>query len=625
MNRFGQRTKHIFSGKQSIPSSFPTYSFLASRYYNAQLHQLFGDAFLNNLPSESSLVDANQMSIDEGQYIPGRPFMKFHLLPIRRQGIETLIDYEQKQITELQSFLIETYPLYPYLEEFLQRKTMITQRQQEQEQTDEEYSIYFLGTGCAIPSKYRNVSSILVYLSSTQSGFLLDCGEGSWFQLMYLCPPTLRDQEDTDSIRRATEWSKIIKLVWISHPHADHHLGLVTFIIQRKRYLLLDSSTGSFTPLMIVAPMIVYSFLREITRLYEELEGAYLFIPVNYFDPTENCLPCIPSGATGTIPKIIPSQIPSIVTAPSSTIFSTSQSFAEEHMGEEISTIPPDESEIDNKIPKKRQKLLIDDYLDYMNHHFHDFNSTSNESKSLFDIIDQQFSLYGILSLANIPVIHCRQSYGLILTIQTNQLAPSSSIRKPMKLVYSGDTRPCDSLAHYGQDADVLIHEATFEDDKAIEAFNKRHSTIHEAIGIGQRMNCKALILTHFSQRYHGAPGQFIPPDGHNTHPIQWIDEQAKLSPLQPIIAFDFLHVNNLNLSWLSYLTPMIAEIFAKDQDDENDDENDDDNAEKNTKEKKKQPPPPPQQTNGQSLKGKTSKESTTVGQDKKNKKLEMK
>lgn len=54
--------------------------------------------------------------------------------------------------------------------------------------------------------------------------------------------------------------------------------------------------------------------------------------------------------------------------------------------------------------------------------------------------------------------------------------------------------------------SDVLIHEATFEDDLAHEAKMKMHSTTSEAINIGKKMNAKFTLLTHFSQRYYKIP-----------------------------------------------------------------------------------------------------------------------
>lgn len=71
------------------------------------------------------------------------------------------------------------------------------------------------------------------------------------------------------------------------------------------------------------------------------------------------------------------------------------------------------------------------------------------------------------------------------------------------KIVYSGDCRPSEDLIREGQNCDLLIHESTFEDTFVDEALAKKHSTISEALQVGERMNAKTTLLTHFSLRYH--------------------------------------------------------------------------------------------------------------------------
>ncbi len=46
---------------------------------------------------------------------------------------------------------------------------------------------------------------------------------------------------------------------------------------------------------------------------------------------------------------------------------------------------------------------------------------------------------------------------------------------------------PCDNLVQAGQDATLLIHEATLEDDKPDMALAKGHSTFGQAIDVGTR------------------------------------------------------------------------------------------------------------------------------------------
>lgn len=39
------------------------------------------------------------------------------------------------------------------------------------------------------------------------------------------------------------------------------------------------------------------------------------------------------------------------------------------------------------------------------------------------------------------------------------------------KIVFSGDTMPCEQLVNYGMDATLLVHEATFADDEEVHHF----------------------------------------------------------------------------------------------------------------------------------------------------------
>lgn len=73
------------------------------------------------------------------------------------------------------------------------------------------------------------------------------------------------------------------------------------------------------------------------------------------------------------------------------------------------------------------------------------------------------------------------------------------------KVVYCTDTVYCDGAVELAQDADVLIHEATFAHEDADLAFQRFHSTSTMAAQVALTANVKRLIMTHFSPRY--APG----------------------------------------------------------------------------------------------------------------------
>ncbi|XP_027630747.1 zinc phosphodiesterase ELAC protein 2 [Tupaia chinensis] len=92
-------------------------------------------------------------------------------------------------------------------------------------------------------------------------------------------------------------------------------------------------------------------------------------------------------------------------------------------------------------------------------------------------------------------VRHCKHAFGCALVHTSG-----------WKVVYSGDTMPCEALVQMGKDATLLIHEATLEDGLEEEAVEKTHSTTSQAIGVGMRMNAGFIMLNHFSQRYAKIP-----------------------------------------------------------------------------------------------------------------------
>lgn len=101
----------------------------------------------------------------------------------------------------------------------------------------------------------------------------------------------------------------------------------------------------------------------------------------------------------------------------------------------------------------------------------------------------------GMSSINTVYVRHCPNAFGVALTHESGY-----------KITYSGDTMPCDNLVKLGLNSDLLIHEATMEDELHQEAIIKMHSTTSQAIDVGTKMQAKFILLTHFSQRYAKLP-----------------------------------------------------------------------------------------------------------------------
>jgi ribonuclease Z len=76
------------------------------------------------------------------------------------------------------------------------------------------------------------------------------------------------------------------------------------------------------------------------------------------------------------------------------------------------------------------------------------------------------------------------------------------------KMAYCTDTIYCDAAIELAQNADVLIHEATFAHQDAELAYQRLHSTSTMAAQVALSAQVQRLILTHFSPRY--APGNSL-------------------------------------------------------------------------------------------------------------------
>jgi ribonuclease Z len=145
----------------------------------------------------------------------------------------------------------------------------------------------------------------------------------------------------------------------------------------------------------------------------------------------------------------------------------------------------------------------------------------------------------GFSGFTAVPVTHCPHSYAVVID--------GTSFGR---VVYSGDCRPSHQLAKVGLGADLLIHEATFEDGMEAEATLKRHSTVGEALRVAHDMQAKHVVLTHFSQRYPKIPP--TPAQGHGALPI--------------IFAFDYMRLTPHNLLAASAITPALRLLYPTDE-----------------------------------------------------------
>ncbi len=103
---------------------------------------------------------------------------------------------------------------------------------------------------------------------------------------------------------------------------------------------------------------------------------------------------------------------------------------------------------------------------------------------------------------------------GLPVTLDDGRVVDAADLVGPSrtgrKVVYTGDSRPCAATAAIAEEADLLIHEATFADDEQPRAVDTGHSTGREAATVAATARVKRLVLTHLSARYSVNPSELF-------------------------------------------------------------------------------------------------------------------
>ena len=96
--------------------------------------------------------------------------------------------------------------------------------------------------------------------------------------------------------------------------------------------------------------------------------------------------------------------------------------------------------------------------------------------------------------------------HGSQVKLPNGRVVKSEEVTGPLrmgrKIVYTGDTKPTKNLAKFVENADLLIHDATFDDELLERAQEDGHSTPSQAAETAKKAKAKWLILTHISARY---------------------------------------------------------------------------------------------------------------------------
>ncbi|MCA0982834.1 ribonuclease Z [Halobacillus yeomjeoni] len=123
--------------------------------------------------------------------------------------------------------------------------------------------LFFLGTGSGVPSKERNVSSLVLrMLEDRGTTWVFDCGEGTQHQIL------------NTPIR-----PRRIEMIFITHLHGDHIYGLPGLLSSR-------SFQGGETPVTVFGPR----GLKEYIDISLKLSGTHLRYPLHIKEVDEGIL-----------------------------------------------------------------------------------------------------------------------------------------------------------------------------------------------------------------------------------------------------------------------------------------------------------------------------------------------
>ncbi|MCL1966132.1 MAG: ribonuclease Z [Candidatus Bathyarchaeota archaeon] len=88
-------------------------------------------------------------------------------------------------------------------------------------------------------------------------------------------------------------------------------------------------------------------------------------------------------------------------------------------------------------------------------------------------------------------------------TVNSNEVVGPR--KRGRKIVYTGDTKPFEEFADFAKQADIIIHDCTYDDTLAEKAETTGHSTPTQAANQAKNADAKMLVLTHVSARYADA------------------------------------------------------------------------------------------------------------------------
>jgi len=250
MNRFSG-SKHIIASPDICPDSI---SFGGAAKFATRLHHL-DPAFFPRLHCSSKTA-----KLVPEPAVTAEPGLVFHIKPEWALEIKPL-----GEVFDPIQAISEDGAGSDFLSNVVQTRQSLSQSPPKMEEfPGSDVEVYTLGTGSSVPSRYRNVTATLVTIPNNCS-ILFDCGEGTVGQMKRVFGSDEYDNRLFD-----------IQVLYISHLHADHHLGSIAFL--KAQQLLLRASGDGNRPTFVVGPHRFWTWLTDYSSVEDFGINRLVFI-----------------------------------------------------------------------------------------------------------------------------------------------------------------------------------------------------------------------------------------------------------------------------------------------------------------------------------------------------------
>ncbi|XP_023943248.2 ribonuclease Z, mitochondrial isoform X2 [Bicyclus anynana] len=205
--------------------------------------------------------DAALSDGDKLELVSARTLTTFHLRPKKE------LDRSSEPKLHIQDYIQETMGADGFVASLEKFRSLADSARYAKSNSEEYPRVVFLGTGSCIPSKTRNTSAIVIHVDEHRS-ILLDCGEGTFGQLVRFY-----------GTKQVNHFLRKLKAIYISHLHADHHIGLIGVLQARRQAFEELESNKPMKPVYLLAPGQIVTWLSIYDHQFEPIRDDFTLIP----------------------------------------------------------------------------------------------------------------------------------------------------------------------------------------------------------------------------------------------------------------------------------------------------------------------------------------------------------